>query len=143
MSDRRTRKQRQRGGVHGSVKSHKRSIAKKLSTLMTHSLKPLASHAKREGNKSFRLSKGDKQFVSKLFKKGTQKMNVIRENPNSKSSFKSMHMAVERPQRAARSHMNAQRAEKMAQEILLRAKKDAAKAHKQAVDDLTALMQGL
>ena len=131
-----------RGGMHGKPKSHRsrKSLRQILSGVFTPKLSFAASKV-RPGKKSVATSKANRAFMSKLF---SVKKNVTMRNSRRSKKHNSMQQNARRnPSRAAHAKANTNRAEKMALNVVKRAKKNATKIHHNAMNDLTRLMAGL
>jgi len=134
-----------RGGMHGKPKSHRsrKSLRQILSGVFTPKLSFAASKV-RPGKKSVATSKANKAWMTKTFSIKKMKNVVMRNSRRSKKNNAMQQNASRHTlSRAAHSKAAANRAQKMAANVLKQAKKNAKKIHANAMNDLTRLMAGL
>jgi hypothetical protein len=132
-----------RGGMHGKPKSRSRkSLRQILSGVFTPKLSFAASKI-RPGKRVSAVSKANKAFASKMFTIKSHKNVIMRNSKRSKKHNSMQQNARRTPSRAAHAKAAANRAEKMAANVVKQAKKNATKIHRNAMNDLTRLMAGL
>jgi len=134
-----------RGGMHGKPKSHRsrKTLRQILSGVFTPKLSFAASKL-RPGKKSVATSKANKAWMGKLFTIKSRKNATMRNASKRSRKHNNMQQNARRgPSRAAHAKANANRAQKMAANVVKQAKKNATKIHRNAMNDLTRLMAGL